>query len=108
MIRDFRGGGGFAKFNRNSHIHVLSLLRSNTNPLHGQRACQDGHEWESTVNNRSHGQGCPFCSEGRGSSAGNPATSTSLSTKHTDPSRSVSPTSAPTASTSSRLTSGLS
>lgn len=28
--------------------------------------CNEGHEWQSTVNNRSHGQGCPFCSEGGG------------------------------------------
>ncbi len=28
--------------------------------------CDQGHEWQSTVNNRSHGQGCPFCSEGGG------------------------------------------
>lgn len=28
--------------------------------------CDQGHEWRSTVNNRSHGQGCPFCSEGGG------------------------------------------
>lgn len=25
--------------------------------------CSKGHEWESTVNNRSHGQGCPLCAE---------------------------------------------
>jgi hypothetical protein len=28
--------------------------------------CGYGHEWESTVNNRSHGQNCPSCSEGGG------------------------------------------
>lgn len=28
--------------------------------------CEKGHEWRSTVNNRSHGQGCPDCSEGGG------------------------------------------
>jgi hypothetical protein len=28
--------------------------------------CENGHEWESTANNRSHGQGCPICSEGGG------------------------------------------
>ncbi|WP_336855937.1 zinc-ribbon domain-containing protein [Sinomonas albida] len=25
--------------------------------------CRDGHEWISTVNNRTHGQGCPECAE---------------------------------------------
>lgn len=25
--------------------------------------CEEGHEWKSTVNNRSHGQGCPACAE---------------------------------------------
>lgn len=25
--------------------------------------CAEGHEWKSTVNNRSHGQGCPVCAE---------------------------------------------
>jgi hypothetical protein len=25
--------------------------------------CPKGHEWESTVNNRSHGQGCPECAD---------------------------------------------
>jgi hypothetical protein len=25
--------------------------------------CEQGHEWESTVNNRTHGQGCPGCAE---------------------------------------------
>ena len=25
--------------------------------------CENGHEWQSTVNNRSHGQGCPGCAE---------------------------------------------
>lgn len=34
--------------------------------------CDQGHEWESTVNNRSHGQGCPFCSEGGGFKRANP------------------------------------
>lgn len=34
--------------------------------------CQEGHEWESTVNNRSHGQGCPYCSEGGGFKRGKP------------------------------------
>lgn len=34
--------------------------------------CEEGHEWESTVNNRSHGQGCPFCSEGGGFNRGKP------------------------------------
>lgn len=28
--------------------------------------CDKGHEWQSTVNNRFHGQGCPSCSEGGG------------------------------------------
>lgn len=28
--------------------------------------CEKEHEWQSAVNNRSHGQGCPFCSEGGG------------------------------------------
>lgn len=28
--------------------------------------CDKGHEWQSTVNNRTHGQGCPDCSEGGG------------------------------------------
>ncbi|MCU1584063.1 MAG: hypothetical protein JWM49_619 [Microbacteriaceae bacterium] len=31
----------------------------------------EGHEWESTINNRSHGQGCPFCAE-RGFNPGQP------------------------------------
>jgi hypothetical protein len=26
-------------------------------------ACTYGHEWQSTVNNRSHGQGCPMCAD---------------------------------------------
>lgn len=34
--------------------------------------CDKGHEWQSTVNNRSHGQGCPFCSEGGGFNRGKP------------------------------------
>jgi len=34
--------------------------------------CQQGHEWESTVNNRSHGQGCPECVEHGGFNPGNP------------------------------------
>ncbi|MCR1162316.1 zinc-ribbon domain-containing protein [Paenarthrobacter sp. UW852] len=34
--------------------------------------CGKGHEWKSTVNNRSHGQGCPFCSEGGGFKRGKP------------------------------------
>lgn len=34
--------------------------------------CENGHEWPSTVNNRSHGQGCPMCSEGGGFKRGNP------------------------------------
>lgn len=34
--------------------------------------CQEGHEWKSTVNNRSHGQDCPFCSEGGGFKRGRP------------------------------------
>jgi hypothetical protein len=34
--------------------------------------CQEGHEWESTVNNRSHGQGCPECAEGGGFNPGRP------------------------------------
>jgi hypothetical protein len=34
--------------------------------------CEKGHEWKSTVNNRSHGQGCPFCSEGGGFNPGEP------------------------------------
>ncbi|WP_104062308.1 zinc-ribbon domain-containing protein [Arthrobacter sp. 4R501] len=28
--------------------------------------CEQSHEWKSTVSNRSHGQGCPSCSEGGG------------------------------------------
>ncbi|WP_104088703.1 MULTISPECIES: zinc-ribbon domain-containing protein [unclassified Cryobacterium] len=28
--------------------------------------CELGHEWESTVSNRTHGQNCPSCSEGGG------------------------------------------
>jgi very-short-patch-repair endonuclease len=24
--------------------------------------CRKGHEWEATINNRAHGQGCPYCS----------------------------------------------
>jgi hypothetical protein len=35
--------------------------------------CEKGHEWKSTVNNRSHGQGCPFCSEGGGFKRGKAA-----------------------------------
>lgn len=34
--------------------------------------CDEGHEWKSTVNNRSHGQGCPFCSERGGFNPGKP------------------------------------
>jgi hypothetical protein len=34
--------------------------------------CEKGHEWPSTVNNRSHGQGCPVCSEGGGFNRGKP------------------------------------
>jgi len=32
--------------------------------------CPKGHEWTSTVNNRSHGQGCPECAEGGGFNPG--------------------------------------
>lgn len=28
--------------------------------------CNNGHEWESTVNNRTSGVGCPFCRESKG------------------------------------------
>ena len=24
--------------------------------------CSEGHEWEATINNRTHGNGCPYCS----------------------------------------------
>ena len=34
--------------------------------------CPVGHEWLSTVNNRSHGQGCPECVEGGGFNPGKP------------------------------------
>lgn len=34
--------------------------------------CPEGHEWESRVNNRSHGQGCPACVEGGGFNPGRP------------------------------------
>ncbi|NMM91067.1 hypothetical protein B2J88_43300 [Rhodococcus sp. SRB_17] len=34
--------------------------------------CQSGHEWQSTVNNRTHGQGCPECSESGGFKPGRP------------------------------------
>lgn len=34
--------------------------------------CDFGHEWRSTVNNRSHGQACPFCTEGGGFNPGRP------------------------------------
>ncbi|WP_370037233.1 zinc-ribbon domain-containing protein [Nocardioides sp.] len=34
--------------------------------------CSAGHEWESTVNNRTHGQGCPECAERGGFNPGRP------------------------------------
>ena len=34
--------------------------------------CPHGHDWESTVNNRTHGQGCPECVEGGGFNPGRP------------------------------------
>lgn len=34
--------------------------------------CDAGHEWASTVNNRTHGQGCPECSERGGFKPGRP------------------------------------
>jgi len=34
--------------------------------------CDAGHEWLSTVNNRTHGQGCPECAEGGGFNPGRP------------------------------------
>lgn len=34
--------------------------------------CPAGHEWLSTVNNRTHGQGCPECAEGGGFNPGKP------------------------------------
>ena len=35
-------------------------------------ACAAGHEWLSTVNNRTHGQGCPECAERGGFNPGRP------------------------------------
>lgn len=34
--------------------------------------CTAGHDWESTVNNRTHGQGCPECAERGGFNPGRP------------------------------------
>jgi hypothetical protein len=34
--------------------------------------CSSGHEWLSTVNNRSHGQGCPVCADRGGFNPGRP------------------------------------
>lgn len=34
--------------------------------------CIEGHEWQTTVNNRSRGQDCPFCSERGGFKRGKP------------------------------------
>jgi len=34
--------------------------------------CPEGHEWLSTVNNRTHGQGCPECAERGGFNPGKP------------------------------------
>jgi len=34
--------------------------------------CEAGHEWQSTVNNRTHGQGCPECAERGGFNPGKP------------------------------------
>lgn len=34
--------------------------------------CTEGHEWISTINNRTHGQGCPECAEWGGFKPGRP------------------------------------
>ena len=33
--------------------------------------CEKGHEWQSTINNRAKGQGCPYCGRRRASSENN-------------------------------------
>ena len=45
---------------KNLGVDLLSLSRKNTKKLWWR--CDEGHEWEAYVFNRTTGRGCPFCS----------------------------------------------
>lgn len=43
----------------------VDLAPSSVLPMSSKKVwwkCSKGHEWESKINNRSHGKGCPYCS----------------------------------------------
>ncbi|MDQ4214079.1 zinc-ribbon domain-containing protein [Microbacterium capsulatum] len=46
---------------RNGEVRPIDVTQFSNRSFWWQ--CLKGHEWRSTVNNRSHGQGCPQCAE---------------------------------------------
>ena len=51
-----------------NYILNNDLVPSKISPHSGKKVwwkCENGHEWQATVNNRSNGRGCPYCAKRR-------------------------------------------